>query len=167
MLGTPLGDRDSVKNHVENTTTQHQLLMEMIPLLEDPQSFWLLLVHCTTARANYLTRAVEFKTAQNNLEMCLHKVEKSQPRDMKESASMPLVLGKRAARTNKPTCWSNWQISFVVTLENPTSPILQIASHPETELTGMMEFVPPSWAAPTHGERPPMKECKNREPGTS
>ena len=56
VLGTPLGHRDFVRVHLESTAADRQLLLDRIPLLEDLQSSWLLLVHCAAARAK---RAVE------------------------------------------------------------------------------------------------------------
>ena len=98
---------------------------------------------------------------------------------------MPLVLGglglRRAARTSKPAYWASWAdclsmiqrrhphvaAALVTELEsNPTSPFLQAASHCTAELTGKMVFVPPSWDALAHGERPPLREPEDREPGT-
>ena len=64
VLGTPLGHRDFVRNHLERTSVDHQLLLDRIPMLEDLQSSWLLLVHCAAARANYMMRVVEPEAAQ-------------------------------------------------------------------------------------------------------
>ena len=54
VLGTPLGHPDFVKAHLDKLTAEHQTLLERIPLVEDAQSAWLLLVHCAAARANEL-----------------------------------------------------------------------------------------------------------------
>ena len=145
-------------------------------------------------RANYMMRVVEPEVVQ---EFCQRhdaalwrcfctftQIEESQPRDVRDTASMPLVLGglglRSAVRTRKAAYWASWadclsmvhqrhpQVAapLVTELEgNPTSPFLQAASQCRAELTGKMEFAPPSWAAMALGERPPMREPEDREPG--
>ena len=51
VLGTPLGHPDFVKAHLDKLTAEHQTLLNKIPLVQDAQSAWLLLVHCAVARA--------------------------------------------------------------------------------------------------------------------
>ena len=64
VLGTPLGHRDFVRTHLEWTSVDHQFLLDRIPMLEDLESSWLLLVHCAAARANHMMRVVEPEAAQ-------------------------------------------------------------------------------------------------------
>ena len=59
ILGTPLGKPEFVRDHLERTVQKHQKLLERIPVVPDVQSSWLLLLHCASARANYMTRVVE------------------------------------------------------------------------------------------------------------
>ena len=54
VLGTPLGHPSFVQGHLEKKAAEQRTLMERIPLVRDLQSAWLLLLHCATARANYL-----------------------------------------------------------------------------------------------------------------
>ena len=142
---------------MEGTTTNHQLLMDRIPLLGDQQSSWLLLVHCAAAQTNYMSRVVEPDAAQ---EFCRRhdvavwrcfctftQIEESQPRGVRDTPSMPLVLGglglRSASRTSKPAYWASWadclsmvqrrhpHVAAVLVTElegSPTSPSLQAAS---------------------------------------
>ena len=52
ILGTPLGHPDFV--HTENVLKEHGVLLSRIPLVEDVQSAWALLLHCAGGRANCL-----------------------------------------------------------------------------------------------------------------
>ena len=65
VLGSPLGHRAFVARHLERTSTKHQVLLDRIPLVQDVQSAWLLLLHCACARANYLLRVVRPSAAVN------------------------------------------------------------------------------------------------------
>ena len=58
MLGTPLGHDDFVAQHLRTVTRDHHCLLERIPLMQDVQSAWLLLLHCASARTNYQIRSV-------------------------------------------------------------------------------------------------------------
>ena len=55
ILGTPLGHPDFVRASLESKNASHQRFLDRIPLLQDVQASWLLLVHCAAARANYMT----------------------------------------------------------------------------------------------------------------
>ena len=57
VLGAP-GDPDFVRSHLQKTAGEHQTLLEMIPLLPDVQSAWMMLLHCASARANYHLRVI-------------------------------------------------------------------------------------------------------------
>ena len=59
MLGTPLGDPAFVESQLEMKIAQQRTLLERIPAVPDLQSARLLLLHCASARANYLFRVVE------------------------------------------------------------------------------------------------------------
>ena len=50
ILGTPLGNPEFVRAHLERTVQKHQKLLERIPVVPDVQSSWLLLLHCASAR---------------------------------------------------------------------------------------------------------------------
>ena len=51
VLGTPLGHADFIRDHLEKTAAKHQVLLDRIPLVEDVQSAWLLLVHCAVCHS--------------------------------------------------------------------------------------------------------------------
>ena len=46
ILGTPLGHPDFVRASLESKNASHQRFLDRIPLLQDVQASWLLLVHC-------------------------------------------------------------------------------------------------------------------------
>ena len=50
VLGTPLGHQDFVRVQLEMLSAHHHTLLAHIPMVEDVQSAWLLLVHCASAR---------------------------------------------------------------------------------------------------------------------
>ena len=58
ILGWPLGHPAFVARHLEETSTKHPVLLDRIPLVQDVQFAWLLLLHCACSRANYLLRVV-------------------------------------------------------------------------------------------------------------
>ena len=58
FLGALVGHSDFVRAHFQRTPDEHQTLLEMIPLLSDVQSAWMMLLHCATARANYHLRVI-------------------------------------------------------------------------------------------------------------
>ena len=58
ILGTPLGHPDYVRAQLECSSVDHQRLLDRIPSVPDVQAPWLILLHCTQARANYLVRVV-------------------------------------------------------------------------------------------------------------
>ena len=58
VLGTPLGHPAFVAEHLRSVSREQQVLLDRITLVQDLQSAWLLLLHCASARVNYLMRAV-------------------------------------------------------------------------------------------------------------
>ena len=58
ILGTPVGHPDFVRSHLVDLVEEQHVLLERIPMLQDVQGAWLLLVHCASARANYVVWCV-------------------------------------------------------------------------------------------------------------
>ena len=58
ILGTPLGHLDYVHTFLQNVLDEHAVLLSRIPLVEDVQSAWALLLHCADGRANCTLRVV-------------------------------------------------------------------------------------------------------------
>ena len=57
VLGTPLGDPALIQAHLEKKAAEQRTLLERIAMVTDLPSTWLILLHCASARANYLLRA--------------------------------------------------------------------------------------------------------------
>ena len=58
VLGTPIGHHDYVLQMLSMIQDKHRVLLDVIPIVPDVQSAWLLLLHCAAARANYYIRVV-------------------------------------------------------------------------------------------------------------
>ena len=54
ILGTPMGHPEYVRAHLERTGQEHQILLDRVPLIQDAQCAWMMLLHCASARANHL-----------------------------------------------------------------------------------------------------------------
>ena len=185
----------TLTTHMDRTARDHQTLLDRIPLLQDVQAAWLLLLHCASARANYLVRVVEPASARefcdihdDRMWQCLEAILQTPFADVEEVrsfGSLPMVLGgiglRSAARTSKPAYWASWGDSVAMIrrrhptvadqlahqLEGlPETPFLRAAADTRRELIGVMGFEPPSWQEMSHGARPPHREPEDVEPGT-
>ena len=58
LLGVPIGSPDFVRQQLEDKSAEQDLLFHRIPLMEDTQACWLLLLMCAATRANFWLRAV-------------------------------------------------------------------------------------------------------------
>ena len=58
ILGVPIGSPEFVRQQLEDKSAEQDLLFQRIPLLEDTQACWLLLLMCAATRANFWLRAV-------------------------------------------------------------------------------------------------------------
>ena len=58
VLGTPLGHVDYVETQLRDRLEDHQVLLNRIPEVQDLQAAWALLLHCASARANYMLRVI-------------------------------------------------------------------------------------------------------------
>ena len=58
VLGVPFGHPEFVKKFLQNKNSEHKVLLDRIPAIQDTQSAWLLLSFCAAARSNFFLRAV-------------------------------------------------------------------------------------------------------------
>ena len=58
LLGVPIGSSDFVRQQLEDKSAEQDFLFHRIPLMEDTQACWLLLLMCAATRANFWLRAV-------------------------------------------------------------------------------------------------------------
>ena len=64
ILGTPVGHPDFVQAFPRKALEEHDVLRSRIPMVEDVQLAWALLLHCTGGRANYMLRVVRPEAIQ-------------------------------------------------------------------------------------------------------
>ena len=169
--------------------------MSRIPLLEDLQSAWALLVHCAGGLANYLLRVVrpelvgEFAEGHNaGLMSCLSRILNITPGQIhdvvKDIVTLPFSIGGMGLRSAHRTCqrahWASWadclpmiyerhpEIVRVIlgSLTEPNPPpSLESVARAARNLEGVEGFEPPSWEALALGERPLRREPDSFEPG--
>ena len=122
ILGTPLGHPDYVHTFLQNVLDEHAVLLSRIPLVEDVQSAWALLLHCARGRANYMLRVVMPEAVQrfaeghtNGLWACLRNILGSTvdlDPTTRDICTLPLSLGgiglRNAERTSPPAYWASW-----------------------------------------------------------
>ena len=196
VLGTPIGHPEFVAAHLERTLAEHQVLLSRIPSIPDVQCAWLLLLHCASARATYLLRAVRpelvrpFAAAHDQgLWQCFCQILQISTDlcddNARATASLPLSLGglglRSAVRTSHPASWASWAdclpminkrhpevaAQIMQSLEDgPTSPTLRSLSEVARHLEGLQGFTVPPWQALADGYRPPPHEPEDQEPGT-
>ena len=108
VLGTPLGHREYVATYLDGMRPE-------IPSVPDVQCAWLLLLHCASARANYLLRVVRpvwvqsFACAHDqNMWKCLRAILRipvgSCEEQARSTATLPLSLGGLGLRSAQRTC---------------------------------------------------------------
>ena len=101
---------------------EQRCFLEQIPLMQDLQSAWLLLLHCASARANYqilgsvpCSGGVVRTDHDENIWQCLGRILQIDPaqcsNEVRESATLALSLGglglRSAVRTRVPAFWAN------------------------------------------------------------
>ena len=59
ILGAPFGHREFVAAQLEKKSQKQETLIRKIPLVQDLQSAWLILLHCANARGHYLLRVFD------------------------------------------------------------------------------------------------------------
>ena len=124
ILGTPVGHPDFVRSHLVDLIEEQHVLLERIQMLQDVQGAWLLLVHCASARANYVVRCVRPKKNGGSMLECttpslweclsriLHLESSTIGEGTRDVATLPLVLGglglRSAERTRASAYWASW-----------------------------------------------------------
>ena len=58
ILGVPVGQPEFVLSCLERKSEEHSTSFQRIPVVEDPQAAWLLLLMCVSTRANHWLRCV-------------------------------------------------------------------------------------------------------------
>ena len=187
VLGTPLGHVDYVETQLRDRLEDHQVLLNRIPEVQDLQAVWALLLHCASARANFMLRVIRPELVRGYAEghdrgiwTCLCKLLGRSC----ELASVPLSLGglglRSATRTREAAYWASWaDCLFMVRKRHPvvadrildalnnmddveSTRSAAVAAH---HLSGVEGFEVPSWEALSHGLRPRPHDPEDREPG--
>ena len=194
ILGTPLGHPDYVHSYLQNVLNEHGVLLSRIPLVEDVQSAWALLLHCAGGRANYMLRVVRPEAVQrfaeghtNGLWECLRNILGSSVEvdpTIRDTCTLPLSLGgmglRNATRTSPPAYWASWADCLGMLrarhpdvaalclhqMQEPRGPpSLVSAQTAARHLFGVEGFQLPSWEELAHGLRPPEVEPDDFEAG--
>ena len=120
MLGVPFGHPEFVKKFLQKKNSEHKVLLDRIPAIQDTQSAWLLLSFCAGARSNSFIRAVspqftqEFAQAHDEgVWQCLCRILSLHADcGAQEQSSLPLWeggIGLRSARQTAPAAhWASW-----------------------------------------------------------
>ena len=184
VLGTPLGSVEFVQAHLHKTLADHDTLLSRIPLLDDTQSAWALLLHCPGSRANYLLRRATTLVSGG----VWHGF--SQPQRGQIPLRRPLrhylcpwevwVFGMPLAPVSRPSGQAGPTVCLsMIRQRHPevalemvrqlngvdACPSLHAASGAARELTGVDGFEPPTWDALANGLRPPTHDADEFEPG--
>ena len=193
VLATPLGHPDFVRANLEWKSISHQWFLDRIPLMEDVQASWLLLVHCAAALANYMTRVLE---PASSLEFCerndlalwhclcnIMQISPSQAQDIRQTATMPMILGglglRSAVRVREAASWSSWAdclpmvhqrhpsvaANLVVQLRGGAQGPFFRAAAEAVQYLEASGFEAPTWKVLACGVRPVPREPEDLEPG--
>ena len=122
ILGTSVGHPDHVQAFLGKVLEEHHVLLSRIPMVEDVQSAWALLLHCAGGRANYMLRVVRPEAVQtfveghtNGLWSCLQNilgVTLDTDPTVRDIATMSLSQGgmglRNAVRTSPAAFWASW-----------------------------------------------------------
>ena len=123
ILGAPLGHTDFVFAFLERKSRDRHVLFSRIPKVEDVQSAWALLLHCASARANYLLRVVRPELVRDfaarhdsSLWTCMCEILRVDfgecSANARNSATVASSVGRcwsqRAVRTSGSASWASW-----------------------------------------------------------
>ena len=184
VLGTPLGHEDFVAAHLQRVLRKHQTLLERVPVLQDIQSAWTLLLHSASSRANYQLRVVRPELTElfaaghdDGIWRCLcakNQISPDVDPAIRDTLTLPLGLGgwglRSARRTRQAAYWASWADTLPIVrgrhravadtmvtslMDGVGPPSLMSAETARRDLSGVMEFAPPTWSELAHGARPP------------
>ena len=98
----PRHSRDAfIQAHLDKKAAEQSTLLERFPTVTDLQSAWLIILHCASARANYLLRVVElvsvaaYASAHDEcVWTCMYthlNINPTQDEDIRSCANLPLM----------------------------------------------------------------------------
>ena len=118
ILGVPSA---FVRRQLEEKSAEQETLFHRIPLMDDTQACWLLLLMCAATRANFWLRAVRPEQSESfaerhdtNVWMCLRSILGSEraPDSNKGISQLPFSVGglglTSAMRSRVAAHWSSW-----------------------------------------------------------
>ena len=121
VLGVPVGHPSFIAAQMTSKLKEQAVLFERIPLIDDVQVGWLLLVFCAATRANYWLRTVPPECTEEyamghdrNVLQCLSSILQVEelPSHSHEVASLPLTLGGLgvggSSKIRHTAHWSSW-----------------------------------------------------------
>ena len=133
ILGIPVGQPEYVRKFLEEKVDEHQTLFQRIPVVEDPQAAWLLLLISASTRANFWLRGVQPEWtahfAETMMHMCGNACARSSIPKKGNQRKSPLrcpssreELGLiSAARIREGAHWANWAVCLkMVRQRHPT-----------------------------------------------
>ena len=121
VLGSPVGHDEFIKAKLMSKVTEHQTLLERIPLVRDVQSAWLLLLFCAATRANNWLRTVRPRSDSSvrdahdhDVLVCLSRLLEVPVETiaLNDTMSLPLSKGglglRSAVRSREAAHWASW-----------------------------------------------------------
>ena len=124
VLGIPIGNEEHVQAELPATTEKHSTLLNRIPLVQDLQSAWLLLLFCANTRATYSLRGIppaeteQFAVAHDvaTWQCFTQLLGISGVGETQDWARLPFQMGgcglRSATRIRVPAHWASWADSL-------------------------------------------------------
>ena len=181
---------DYILAQLEQKVDEHKEFLRRIPVIQDVQSAWLLLLYCAAPRANFWLRTVQpeltasfAKRHDQDLWTCLCDILQidGARSTVVSSASLPLSLGGvglgSACRIREAANWASWADCLeMVKNRHPsiaTAMIEGITQRPEgcmgtvartTEALEKVGMEIPTWSELSEGARPDHTWPRERDP---
>ena len=192
VLGIPIGNPAFVRSELRKKSVLHSVLLDRIPVVQDLQSAWLLLLYCANTRANYWLRGVppedvaQFASDHDvATQSCLSQLlGAGLTQDAQDLASLPLSLGgcglRSASRSKEAAHWASWADSLrMIHQRHPDVAALmvralssaeegrhlQAAESCRLQLLSLGGFVPPEWHAAAEARPRFLANVDGNEPG--